>query len=464
VRCDHDQLAPLQVLKALERQHNLFSFRVDGWSAWRIIRNPVYRMTEGLPLAQPSRSNGRRSVKALLATFKLLWLLITGTRRELLVKTCRSGLRMPQGDRFRDVYFDGLLARGHSSLKLEEINSPDFEKQALAACRPADLDSVVFTFWGRILGSLFPVRAKPFCRMVAALLTQGVGVPVTSSWLLARLSTVYWQARLYSLLLARLQPRAVLVSDTGEYALRIACHRRGVRFIELQHGVFDAYHPDAIPTWVEGPASELLLPDVLACRGDFWIEQLATTRQGRDHAVAVGNELIDLARERRRRRTPDARLQIVLTTQGLDSERLARWIASMLAAAPRARDWRLSIKLHPVYDAQTRAFDIFQRESRVRVIGGAEQPNVFDLLVDADLHLSIASACHFDAAAIGVTTVIVPLAGHERMLELVDGVQIFLARTPADVWALAVPHVAEAKFTHRFATPLFIDNLQRLLS
>ena len=454
----------IRALEALERQHDLFSYRVDGWSAWRVMRNPVHRMTSDLPLVQPSRPNTARALHALAATVKLVWLLLTAGKRDLLVKTCRSGLRMSIGKQFRDVYFDGLLQRGQSCLKLEEINSPDFNEQAAAAWRRPDLDTVVFTFWGRFLGTLFPVKAQAFCEATSHLIAQEMHLQIAPRWLLMRLSTVYWQARLYSALLRRIRPLAVLVADTGEYGLRVACYRQGVRFIELQHGVFDANHPDAIPTWVQGSTGELMLPDFLACRGEFWVAQLSDTRQGRDHAVAVGNELIDLARERMRHRALGGPLNLVLTTQGLDTQRLVDWIADMIAKAPSDLDWRLWIKLHPVYDAKTHEYDILKADTRVRIVGGAEQPNVFDLLADADLHLSIASACHFDAAALGVRSMVVPLAGHEPMLEVIDETQVFLARSTADVWTVVRQPPVGAVRTHRFAKPGFIDNLQFLLS
>jgi hypothetical protein len=461
-----DVVPPTQVqaLEALERRHDLFSFRVGGWSAWRVMRNPVHRMTMALPLAEPSRSTVGRSLKALAASFKLLWLLLFAGRRDLVVKTCRSGLRLPQGGQFRDVYFDGLLQRGPSCLKLEDINSPDFEEQAAKAWRRPDLDTVVFTFWGRVLGGLFPVDAAAFCESTSRLLADEVQLRVAPRWLLMRLSTVHWQIRLYAALLRRVRPKAVLVADTGEYALCIACAREGIRFIELQHGVFDAAHPDAIPAWVQGSRAEMVLPDFLACKGEFWMSQLAGTRQGRDHAVAVGIELIDLARERRSKRSVDGCVNLVLTTQGLDSRRLAAWMADVIAQAPARLDWKLWIKLHPVYDAKTTDYRSLAADSRVKIIGGAEQPNVFDLLADADLHLSIASACHFDAAALGVRSVVVPLAGHEPMLDVVDARQIFLADKPADVWAIVQGPSVDASSGHRFATPGFLDNLQGLLS
>lgn len=458
-----DHATPLQAFAALERQHGLFDFRIDGWSAWRVMRNPVFRITEGLPLAQPARSNLRRSLQALAATAKLLGLLASGPRRQLLVKTCRSGLRLPQGDGFRDVYFDGLLQRGHAYLKLEEINSPDFDQQAAKAIAKPQLDTVVFTFWGRVLGRLMPVRALPFCQQVSGLLDQHLKLKIDPQWLLMRLSTVVWQARLFALLLKRVRPAAVLVADTGEYALSIVCRRLGIRFIELQHGVFDASHPDAVPAWVSGSDAALVLPHVLACRGEFWIDKLAGTRQAMGLAKPVGNELIDLARARMSPRDARSARHLVLTSQGLDSERLAQWVVQMVAAAPSGLQWRLSIKLHPTYDAHTRDFDSLCSDPRIRVIAGADLPNVFDLLIDADLHLSITSACHFDAAALGVPSIVVPLAGHEAMLNAVDGAQIFIAHTPAEVWRLATGPRADASQMHRFAAPGFVDNLQRLL-
>ena len=454
----------LQTLEALEHRHDLFTYRFDGWSAWRVMRSPVRRLAMALPLAAPLRSNARRSMQAFAASARLIWLLICPNRSELLVKTCRSGLRMPLGKQFRDVYFDGLLQHGYSCLKLEEINTPEFELQAAAAFWPSDLDPVVFTFWGRVLGLLFPVKALPFCKFVSNVLANEAQIEIAPKWLQMRLSTVYWQVRIYSLLLARVQAKVVLVSDTGEYALRIASARRAARFIELQHGVFDNTHPDAIPAWVAGSATELILPDILACRGQYWIEQLAKTRQGQGFTAAVGNELIDHARQRRHLRPKDGNYHIVLTTQGLDSARLSRWIVEMIAKAPATRIWRLSIKLHPVYDMNTRDFDLLKADPRVSIIGGAEQPNVFDLLADADLHLSIASACHFDAVALGLPSVVLPLAGHEEMLHAIDEIHIFAADTPARVWSIAPITPASPEAMNRFAAPGFVDNLQSLLA
>lgn len=459
-----ERSARLEKLFELERKHDLFSFRVDGWSAWRVMRNPIYWLVVELPVSKPGRPVYVRILEAMRSTFSLARLIAFGGPKDLVVKTCRSALRVARGAQYEDLHFDGLIRRGYSCVKLEEINSQDFDAQAAAAWRPADLNPVAFTFWGRVLGQLFPARAMSFCRRVSELLQAELQVTISPAWLLMRVSTVVWQARLYGLLLARSRPRAVLVSDTGEYGLCLAAHRQGIRFIEVQHGIFDASQPDAIPLWVEGSAVELVLPDVLATRGVYWHEQLASTRQGRDHAVAVGDATTDWARARRRSAHERREVHLVLTSQGLDTIRLVEWIDELARCAPASLEWRLSIKLHPYYDSSPREFERLRSYERIRIISGAEQPNVFELLAEADLHLTIASACHFDAAAVGVRSVIVPLSGHELLLKTIDDNLFLLASTPSKVWDIAANPVApDLGQSNRFSTPGYVDNLAALL-
>lgn len=459
-----ERAARLEKLFELERKHDLFSFRIDGWSAWRVMRNPVYWLVAEMPLAKPGRPVGVRILEAVRGTLSFVGLLVIGGPKALVIKTCRSALRVARGAQYEDLYFDGLLRRGYSCVKLEEINTPDFDAQAAAAWRPADLNPVVFTFWGHVLGRMFPADAMSFCMRVARLLHAELQLDVSPAWLLMRVSTVVWQARLYGLLLARIRPHAVLVSDTGEYGLRLAAHRKGIRFIEIQHGVFDATQPDAIPLWVEGSAVELLLPDVLATRGEYWHEQLATTRQGRDHVVAVGDAMTDSARARRNATRERGAVHLVLTSQGLDTMRLVDWIDGLANCAPASLEWRLSIKLHPVYDFDSREFERLKKHERIRILSGAERPNVFELLAEADLHLTIGSACHFDAAAIGVRSMVIPLAGHELLRSTIDEKSFFLASSHSRVWEVAIaPDLPDLVSANRFSRPGYVDNLAGLL-
>ena len=174
--------------------------------------------------------------------------------------------------------------------------------------------------------------------------------------------------------------------------------------------------------------------------------------------------MTEVARARHEGRDRSDKVRLLLTSQGLDTARLVAWVEQLADCAPPSLDWDLSIKLHPVYDFDTRAFEPLRSNPRISVISGAEQPNVFDLLADSDLHLTIASACHFDAAAIGVRSAIIPLSGHELVANTVDGKWFFLARAPSDVWDIAGrPPPADPAHANRFSAPGYVDNLMALL-
>lgn len=255
-----------------------------------------------------------------------------------------------------------------------------------------------------------------------------------------------------------------MVADTSEFALRHACCLRGIPFVEMQHGVFDNGHPDAVPDWVPGTTAELLLPDTLACYGPYWIEQLDSSRQFH-LAQPVGNELIDQFRNRRANRlmaVDGTTMRLLFTSQGLDTPRAVAWLDALLTSAPTDVRAKLTIKLHPAYDHNATPYTPLVERHGATLVSGAQEPNVWELLVETDLHLSISSACHFDAAALGIPSVVMPLQGHYLMEEAVDGRSIFAAKSPEEVWML--PTVADRTADmKRYSAPGFVQRVDELI-
>jgi hypothetical protein len=465
---DGGKAPALAALQAAERRHGWFDVRLDGWSAWRVLRTPVYNIAAALPLSHARESRTSQFKRGLKSTARVLGCLLLGRRRDVLVKSFRSALRSRQGEHFRDVYFDGVLDRQPSHFKVEVVNTAAFDHQAAMALRPADVDAYAFTFWGVVLGRLFPRREiAGFCHDLAATLRSEVGVEVSSTFLMRRLSALHWESRLYALLLSRLHTRLVMVADTSEYALRHACTLRNIPFVEMQHGVFDEDHPDAVPDWVSGAPAELLLPDTLACYGPYWIERLASSRQYR-LAQPIGNELVDRFRTQRANRPPAVEgtpTRLLFTSQGIDTERAIAWLDALLGTAPAGVRPALTIKLHPAYDHDLAPYASLVERHGVRLVAGAQEPNVWELLAESDLHLSISSACHFDAAALGVHSVVMPLQGHYLMEAAIDGRTISAAPTPEFVWTLsAVVDGSAASFMARYASPGFVDRIDALIN
>jgi hypothetical protein len=157
-------------------------------------------------------------------------------------------------------------------------------------------------------------------------------------------------------------------------------------------------------------------------------------------------------------------VRLVLTSQGLDTERLVAWIDEMVRCAPSSLDWHLSIKLHPFYEPSPEKFASLEAHKRVSIIPGSDLPNVFELLADSDLHLTIASTCHFDAAAIGVRSAIIPLDGHELLMDTVDHRLFYKMGSPTDVWTIVTsPQSIDSAESDRFSAPGYVDNLVALL-
>lgn len=453
---------------AFEQKHDLFSYRIDGWSLWRVMRNSVFRVNRELPINSLNRPQLIRIFQAIYATLQLCVLILFARQSDLLVKTCQSGLRLKEGEKFKDIYFDCILPF-YSYIKLEEKNNSEFNFQSRRAVYSSSLDPVVFTFWGRLLGLMFPVDKKDECNNISTLLQQELGVIVSPRFLLMRVSTVYWQAKLYGALLRRVKPKVVLVADTGEYALKVASSKLGIQMIELQHGVFDGDHPDAIPKWVNGSDVELLLPNVLACKGSFWIKMLSETRQGLDCAVPVGSVSVDTVRDTRQQiknTKAQGRLRIVVTSQGLDAENLVSWLIELAALLEEgSSDWLMLVKLHPAYDSdQYHKYQKLTNNDRIEVILGHTHPSLFELLTEADVHLSISSASHFDALGVGVSSIVIPLTDSETMKKYTDNKNFFYAESPLQIMRIIESiGCVEEECSTAYSEPNFVENMRRLI-
>lgn len=418
---------------AFEKRHDLFATKVSGISCWRVMRNFLFNKHQGLPATVGSVAQFKRLLIAISAIVKLAAALVFPRKSKLLFKGCVSALRWRIGYHWFDPAIDTVLQQGSTAFKIIERNSSSFAFQSANAAYPSNLEASAFTLLGRLLGTVFPADTGAFHKNVAELLEAELGVQVTPAALRLRVSTVIWQARLYRLLLKRIRPEHVVVTDTGEFGLRLACLQTQIPFFEIQHGIFDAAHPDAIPEDATGTDGQLLIPDRLLSKGRFWIDQLDGYRHGRV-AVPVGSAIIDFWRNSERQSvTTD--FHVVVTTQGIAVVQVIDTLRAAIAVAPADLEWRISIKLHPVYDDIENYASAFKHYSRVTILEGSSDPNVYELLAGCDLHVSISSACHFDALALGKRTLMLPLQSHENLLYAVQSGGISLLSDPADIWA-----------------------------
>lgn len=432
-------------LRELEVKYDLFRYTVDGYSAWRLLRFWAALSLQSLPFQkQVVLPKWRRLGKLLFQSVLDLPAFLFPKPARYVVKTFSSALSDKENGCWKDVYFDDLLKEIGNCYKIEVQNNPLFIDRRKAALIPVAITTASIDLLSAIFAKVFrPAGISQVAYRMAADLQDEPDLHVLNSCIIARiLYRFYWSKRIYKWLLMRIRPDFVLVADTAEYPIWSAAKELGIKTFEFQHGIFSRNHPDALPGLALPYTSTLIVPHKIFLYGDFWKRELEANGFYEKVLCVVGNIRIDHYRNIRTtytaRNRDDAPCCIMLTTQGFAVRQLISFVSQFLDLAEGQLNYQLYIKLHPIYDRDRSIYDaVFASNQRVQVISGADEPSTFDLLTRADLHLSISSACHYDALGLGVPTVILALPNHEIVLHLVDSGHASLARTPKDLVDIA---------------------------
>lgn len=425
-----------QLLREVEARLDLFELEVDGWSAWQLLRFPVAtELARSAPSAPATRGPAGRA--------ELIWSGVVDWARYLrlprarvLAKSFASALAEIQSDgRYRDVFLDDVLDVAGPGVKLEVQNARRpvgaIHIPPLATTRGVDLGAHVLSRLDRSR------KLAGVARPLADAISTEFGVagfdPLTVE---RRLLAFRGARRMYGRILDVLRPELVLVADTGEFELFSAAKERGIRCVELQHGIFTREHPHALGTTAAAHREQLIVPDALLLFGTYWEDELRAGGFYRDELRVTGSPRIDRFRIQRDVR-PRSRqtCRVIATSQGIATGELAGFLEETISLARATGfDCRLDVKLHPIYDALSRKiYESLLGGGDVRILASDERPSTLELLSAADAHVSISSACHYESLGIGVPTIVLPLPGYEQVLQLVDAGHAALAATPAEL-------------------------------
>jgi hypothetical protein len=128
----------------------------------------------------------------------------------------------------------------------------------------------------------------------------------------------------------------------------------------------------------------------------------------------------------------------------------------------------LIVKLHPVYDQGTHVYrDKLASYPNVSIYKGNEGRSTLELLASADAHLSISSATHYDALALGVPTIVLKLPSYETVLPLIENGHVPTVSDPHQLAALlvagSIPNV-DPKLSEYFCKPGAVGNMLQALA
>lgn len=418
-------------VRAFEKRTQAFQYRVRGISLWQLVRFDVSTRLQGLDLTRAAIGR-QRLVAALL---KAPWQLLRLGKARYLGKTFDSAFRRDSVQGYQDVYFDDLRPAIPDLATMSSCDAPGYERKLGKAAVPPRFDDTSVIVLSALLGRVFPkVRHDAAFDAVSGLISAELGIAY-SSQALARLYNVFaWRVVLYRRVLARFAPRAVLCPDSGQFALMRAAELAGIAFIELQHGVFSGAHANALPSDLSADeAAGLLLPSKLAVYGRFAAEQLSHTWLAANGRIQpVGAPFLSGVESRPTERAAGAVPHIALTTQGVGRQALVDFMTQFLAECSAA--FVLTVRLHPAYDADATLYQqSFAADQRVIIQPGTSTESTHNLIARADLHLSISSACHFDALGLGTPTGILALETHESVAAVLKADGAMLIKTPSDL-------------------------------
>ena len=450
-----------------EFENDPYALVIRGVSLWRLVRNEVGRSLQNLPLSKPPLPLATlfsASIRSLIELSRL-----KQNQGVYAVRTYSSAMRVRSKSGYEDVYFEQILQAYPSGIRIHSKNTVGFDGR-LEKDSGTTVNCTVLPVLGTILARILPVKeGKKEYEKLSSLLEDQFGLTQFSVTRISRVfSSFWWQSRIYEWIIRRLGVR-VVIGFSGERALLAASRRLGIRFIELQHGIYTTDDPDCLPSSSIKAVAEsaLLLPDLLAMYGEYWTKSHRNTAMGYlGRLRAVGAPMIERYRRVRLRdfcANPD-HLRLVVTTQGLDREALINFLTDFLDRF--CSDCTIFIKLHPIYDVfEAPYLGAFCNDERVQVISGNSEPGVYDLIAKADLHLSIASACHYDAIGMGTPTVVLGLAGHTTVDDLASKGHALFVDSPeklAELVSRREFRVSDADPEY-FFRPDFVQNSMSLI-
>lgn len=273
--------------------------------------------------------------------------------------------------------------------------------------------------------------------------------------LAARVSVM---AKCFDRWLQATSPRLVFVNcyySLEGAALVLACRRRGIVSVDVQHGVQGERHV-AYGRWANVPSAGYeLLPERFWCWSEREVRAIRSWAEGRTNrhsAFVGGNPWMQMWQEEqqpfvaaadkavRALLHPERRTILVTLQWGMTDRTFLAPLLELIAAADKSWTWWL--RLHPV-----------MRSRRGHIKAMLDARGLQDALLDepsdlalpallkyADVHLTYSSSTVLDAAAMGVPSVVTSSAAIGSFADLIrDGLVLELASLKAEV---AVPALA----------------------
>lgn len=234
--------------------------------------------------------------------------------------------------------------------------------------------------------------------------------------------------QLYSRLFERHRPKyLMLVCSYGQEAAISAAQSKGIKVVEIQHGVIGRYHLGYnFPVGAKVP----YFPDAFITFGEYWSDGIDIPLEG-DKIIPYGFPILNDAIEEYRQ-VPKGR-KLVFVSQGTVGEKLSQVACDVAAGS----FYRVVYKLHSgEYERWEQDYPWLVEASRqglIEVEHGADSSSIHKILSDAEYQCGVSSTALFEGMEIGCKTIIMNLSGAVYMEDLIRRGAVITADSASDV-------------------------------
>jgi hypothetical protein len=409
-------------LQQIESRCDLLQYKLENWCIWPIFRFPIAMKLLDLPWTLISDNEKLLiSERIKIAGQDLLGILKIRSAKYLVFVNSSNRADF-DNNLHHDIYFDDLLPHIESFVKLENINNKQYYYRGKSAQYPSLITTNGFYIIAGLFAKLIQTRnIKNITNTFHLVFSNEFDIhDLHSSRISFMLQSYYWRKKIFKWFIKKFQfNNLLLINAYNNHPLVSAAKENGVEVIEFQHGIIYNHHPGYSWTKYALPYKRNMpIPDKIFVYGDYWKNQLLSEGFWGEEVRSIGSLRIDKYRIIKNDNKSDKICKLVVTTQGLDIDRMNNFLIEFLEAIQGRLPVQLSIKLHPREHIKKPYENAFRGHKNVSIILGAEPPSTFDLLSQADFHISISSTCHYEALGIGIQTIILPLANHEKTLHL----------------------------------------------
>lgn len=448
-----------QEIIEMEERNDLLRFQVEKWCVWPLMRFSVGELLQGL---ERSSNKVRRNYLNLTSTAILDFCkVLTSGKREVAVRVYDSNLSEKRGDTYIDIFFDDLLADIGSSFKIEVLSNPVFSEARRSAKIRSDVTSTFLDIIANIASRSFHSQyIHQISKEISLILRKERKLSgFTPEYIYSVISKFHWSLKLYEWLFERICSRYLLtLTAYCDHAIVAAAKSKGVEVIEFQHGYIAPWHIGYSWSKYAKPYKQNMpIPDRIFLYGDYWRQALVGGGFWDDDELrVVGNLRMDYHRHIRPSKPNDV-IRLLLTTQPVDIDNIIAFMVQFLEEYTDMPPFELYIKLHPGETDKTRYERLFGSFKNVKVLRSVEMPSTFEILRSSHVHISVSSTCHYEALALGVPTVILPLWGYENVVSLERCNYAFLVEKPRDLVNL-IANLKEMTVPPDIGNILFANN------